>query len=206
MTDADDLRARLRRIDPAPADLDPPVSRPAPDLMERIMTTPLLDHAPSTAQAPRRRYLVAAAAALVLAGGSLAALTLGGEDAKTTPKQAKATTVSLALPGGNSISSCAPFSVTFLKDMSPAFSGTVTSVEAGSITLTVDHWYAGGTADQVKLALPPDTSSASLDGITFEQGKRYFVTAAQGTVNGCGYTGLATPDLERSFNEAFPGS
>jgi hypothetical protein len=45
----------------------------------------------------------------------------------------------------------------------------------------------------------------ALDGVDFQQGKRYFVTAAQGTVNGCGYSGPASAELEQAFAEAFPG-
>jgi hypothetical protein len=167
------------------------------------MTTPLLDESPA-APAPRRtNWLVAAAAALVLAGGGLG-IALAQDDAAPTNKAP--TTVALKLPPSGVMSSCIPFDVKFLKDMTPAFAGTVTEVGTASVTLDVDTWYAGGSADLVTVAQPDGNSSAALDGVAFEKGKRYLVTAANGTVNGCGYSGLATPDFEKSFGEAFPSS
>ena len=115
------------------------------------------------------------------------------------------TTLALQLPAPNVMASCIQFSVDVLKDMSPAFAGTVTSVEGDTVTIDVDHWYAGGTADTVTLTQPGGSQSIALDGVDFRQGERYLVTAAEGTVNGCGYSGPATPDLERAFAEAFPG-
>ena len=118
---------------------------------------------------------------------------------------ARRRTLALELDGGDgAVASCMMFDVAFLKDMSPAFAGTATEVTATSITLDVDRWYAGGDADQVVLSKPDGSSSASLDGVAFEKGERYLVTAANGTVNGCGYSGLATPDLQKAFDEAFP--
>jgi hypothetical protein len=98
-----------------------------------------------------------------------------------------------------------------------AFAGTVTAVSDRTVptlsdmtvTLRVDHWYKGGTADVVTLttltshALTPTTSAGVEDGVEFVQGKRYLVTATNGTVNGCGFTGEATPELEKAFAEAF---
>jgi len=101
------------------------------------------------------------------------------------------------------MSSCLPFDVATLAGMSPAFAGTVTSVDGGKVVLDVDRWYAGGEAEQVLLSQPDATTSAALDGVTFEEGERYLVTAAQGTVNGCGYSGPATPELEAAFDQAF---
>lgn len=208
MTDediADDLRMRLSRLDPASHHLDPTRSHPAPELLESVMTTPLLDESP-TAPAPRRTsWLAAAAAALVVAGGAIS-FAVSQDDPAVHTSIGPLTRLELTLPPSGVMASCVPFDVTFLKDMSPAFAGTVTEVGAASVTLDVDKWYAGGTADQVTIAQPDGNSSAALDGVAFEKGKRYLVTAANGTVNGCGYSGLATPDFEKSFDEAFPSS
>ena len=152
----------------------------------------------------RTPWLVAAAAALVVAGGAIGLAVTQDDPVEVT--NGPQITLALKLPPGNVLSSCVPFDVKFLKDMSPAFAGTVSTVSASSVTLTVDKWYVGGTADEVTVAQPDASSSASLDGVAFEQGKRYLVTAANGTVNGCGYSGLATPDFERSFEQAFPSS
>ena len=51
----------------------------------------------------------------------------------------------------------------------------------------------------------PENNSAALDGVDFRTGERYLLSATDGTVLGCGLSGLATPDLERAFAEAFGG-
>ena len=191
----DELRERLRRADPAGPPLDPDPSRPAPELLERTMSRPVLDAA---APSRDRRRLAAAAAVVLLVGGGAAYTLRAGDTAASGPA------VSLALTGaGTSMASCAPFDVAFLRDMSPAFAGTVVSTDGGEVVLEVERWYAGGDADRVVLRQPDAASSAALDGVAFEPGQRYLVTAADGTVNGCGYSGPATPELEASFDEAF---
>ena len=202
MSEPDDLRVRLSRLDPAPDSLDPVESPRAQELLERIMATPVLTSSPSSAPAPRRRRVVAAwaAAAAVLAIGTASAGIALRSDSKPAP-----TTLALNLPASGVISSCMMFSVDILKDMSPAFAGTVTSVEGDTVTIDVDHWYAGGSADTVTLTQPGGGAAVALDGVDFKQGERYLVTAAQGTVNGCGYSGPASAELEQSFAEAFPG-
>ena len=55
------------------------------------------------------------------------------------------------------------------------------------------------------VAVPSEQTSAALDGVDFGQGQRYLLTATGGVVNGCGFSGPATPELERAFDEAFPG-
>jgi len=200
MNEPDDLRVRLARLDPASA-LDPVESPRAPELLERIMSTPVLT-TPETPPAPRRGispvgWLAAAAAAALVLGA--AAVSLNSE---STPTKAP-TVLSLTLPSSNVMQSCIAFDAQFLKGMSPAFAGTVTSVGDGKVVLDADHWYAGEPADRVELALPDPNTSATLDGVAFEVGKRYLVTAAEGNVNGCGFSGLATTELENAFKEAF---
>jgi hypothetical protein len=202
MSERDDLRVRLSRLDPAPSSVDPVESPRAQELLERIMATPVLTSSTPSTPSPRRRGVVAAwaAAAAVAAIGTASAGIALRPDHKAAP-----TSLALTLPASGVMSSCIQFSVDVLKDMSPAFAGTVTSVEGDTVTLDVDHWYAGGSADTVTLTQPGGSTSVALDGVDFQQGKRYFVTAAQGTVNGCGYSGPASAELEQAFAEAFPG-
>ena len=190
----DELRDRVRRADPAAGVRPPP--GPAPHLLERTMTTT----APASASAPARRrpVWVAATAAAVLVAG------VGGWAALRDTEPAPAPTLELALSGaGTSMSSCLPFDAAVLRDMSPAFAGTVVELADGEAVLEVDRWYAGGDAERVVLATPDPASSASLDGVELRRGERYLVTASEGSVNGCGYSGPATPELERAFDEAF---
>ena len=215
MTEYDeDLRARLSRIDPAPAgvDVDPVTSPRAQDLLERTMTqsldTPAETSVTPVSSHPRWRrpaFLTAAATVLVAAAVAVAVPMLTSSD--DAPARRTPTSVALTLPaadgGGPTMSSCMMFDVAILRQMPVALAGTVTAVDAERVTLDVDRWYKGGTADQVTIAQPGANTSASLDGVAFEQGKRYLLTATDGTVNGCGFSGPATPELEKSYAEAF---
>ena len=204
----DDLRARLARLDPAgdlPVD---PVSSPrAAASVERAMQTlepPATSSGPSRARPSRRTRLLAAAAGV----GSAAAVTAGvlftggGEEPRPAEEP---TTLVLDLPASDTMASCAIFDVAMLAEMSPAFAGTVVEADSDSVLLEVDRWYAGGGADRVELAARGGDAVALGYGVDFAQGERYLVTAAQGTVNGCGYSGPATPEFERSFDQAFGG-
>jgi hypothetical protein len=208
----DQLRARLARLDPAPAGspLDPPVDPPARDVLERIVQTsptPAADtsdgpgRTDELAAARRRPWLLAVAAAVLLVAlvGGLLTLT-GGNRA---PGGDDPTTLALELPPSDAAGSCVVFDVQFLAGMPVAFGGTVTAMGDEQVTLQVDRWYRGGDADQVTLAIAEGQSSAALDGVDFRVGERYLVTATDGTVNGCGFSGPADPQLEQAFEEAF---
>jgi hypothetical protein len=205
----DELRARLSLLDPAPAGspVDPASSPRAADLLESTMQTLDLD-APLPEQTTRRRWhrpALAAASVVVAAALGIGALQLTGDDDEPAVKAP--TTVALSVPAGSgdgtTMSSCIMFDVAILRDMPVALAGTVVAQDADSVTLDVDHWYKGGNADQVRIATPAGTTSVALDGVEFEQGKRYLLTATDGNVNACGYSGPATPELEKSYAEAF---
>ena len=167
-----------------------------PDLVEAAMST-----TPVEPKSRPRRWApaMAAAATLAVLGGAYAVL--GDSDPAGAPDS---TVTSLALPAssGTSINSCVPFDVDYLRDMPVAFSGTATEVGDDSVTLEVDRWYTGGNADVVRLA-NYDLSTVSLDGFSFEQGDRYLITATEGTVNFCGFSGPWTQDLADAFDQAF---
>lgn len=202
MTD-DRLRQRLAATDPvrAAGAADPSTA----EIRERIMTT--LEHDPDTSDggAPARTrsakaWLAAAAAAVVLvAGGVVAAVSLaGGPSDQPGPAALR-----LEVPAGDIAGSCIQFDVAFLRDMPVAFAGTVTSVDSDTVTLDVDRWYAGGTADRVILRVPGGESSAALIGLDLVDGEDYLVAATDGTVNGCGFSGPATPELRQAYEQAF---
>ena len=136
----------------------------------------------------------AAAVAAVAAGGVLLA---NRPDAR-----AGGDALELSLPAGDTMGMCAPFAVDVLADMSPAFAGTAVDVSGERVVLDVDRWYAGGDTSRVVLNAPP--SDVLLGGqIDFREGERYLITAADGTVNVCGFSGEATPELEAAFEQAF---
>ena len=208
MTGDDDLRARLGAIDPQRPDRDPGgASVPSEaEIRERVLET--IDRAGVTPDSPIRRnqpWFLAAAAAVVL----VAAVGVGGwwagspDDPAVRPVPAAPLALSVA-PGGV-MTSCIPFDVAMLAAMPVAFAATATAVDGDSVTLDVDRWYAGGSAESVTIGVPAGQTSAALDGVDFAQGERYLLTATDGTVNGCGYSGPATPELAKAFAEAFPG-
>jgi hypothetical protein len=86
--------------------------------------------------------------------------------------------------------------------MSPAFGGTVVELTDSVATIEVDRWYTGGDAEIVDIQYTPGFE-ALIGTPTLEVGQQYLITATDGVVNGCGYSGLATADYEAAFAAAF---
>lgn len=186
----DDLRSRLARANPTPPSepVDPITSDRARTLMEDIMAT--------TIQTPklsrrRMRLVAAVAAVLVVAIGALSMVNRGSD---TPPLVLTAQ--------GDALASCLPFDVELLRTMSPAFGGTVVELTDSVATVEVDRWYTGGYAEIVEIQYTPGFE-ALIGTPTLEVGQRYLITASDGVVNGCGFSGLATPELEAAFEQAF---
>jgi hypothetical protein len=203
----DELRNRLARLDPqAATPVDPITSPRAQDLLERTMTTQteLMNESP-TDPPRRRRGLTMVAAASVAAAGIVAAVVMTN-DGPTAP--AKKTNLTLTGPAAAApgrpgvINSCIRFDVELLKAEPVAFAGTVTDVQPGSVTLDVTKWFKGGTADTVTVTTR-DGGTIALDGVEFVQGKDFLVSADQGTVATCGYSGPEDPTLRKAFEDAF---
>lgn len=199
------LLQRMQAADPArtlaPADSD------TTDLLEAAMTT-----TPTEPKSRSRRWAptIAAAAAVAVVGGT-AYVALGGEDpaeerASTSPTSTapSSTETTLAMPAGGdtSMNSCLPFDAQILRDMPVALSGTATEVGGDGVTIDVDRWYTGGDADVVRLAAEAENTVA-LDGVSFEQGGRYLITATEGTVTVCGYSGPWSSEMADVYAEAF---
>lgn len=204
----EELRRRLRALDPANDPVDPVTSPRALEQMERVMaSTDLSEPAVGVVPSRSRLPLLLAAAAVVGAlsiGAVLVATHERTPAVRPVPAAKAPTTLALTVPGGITMGSCVPFDVKYLREMPVALAGTVAAADSTQVTLDVDRWYKGGTATRVTIAVPSGQTSAALDGVDFVQGKRYLLTATDGTVNGCGFSGPATPELERSYAEAFP--
>ena len=194
MTD-DELRTALAKADPAPRSV-PPLSR---ELLERTMTSDLMSETVATAPARRRSWLPAAAAVVLAGTAGAYALTAGGDD--------PASELQLALPGGDgtSMMSCVPVQADFLADMPVVVAGTVIGVTGGEVRLDVTRWYRGGDADTVVLTNPSADMQVLLGATDFRTGEDYLVSATDGTVNACGFTGPASAELQQVYDEAFPG-
>jgi hypothetical protein len=132
-------------------------------------------------------------AALALA---LAACTTAADDPTPEPP------LELSAGEGNAMMSCLAFDPAVLAEMSLAFEGTAAAVDGERVALTVDRWFKGGEATDIVL-LAPAGFEALIDGITFEVGEHYLISATDGTVNYCGFSGEVTPELTAGFEAAF---
>ncbi len=198
------LERRLRDADPL-ARRTPDVSRDQDWLREsaQAVTTQT-----SRARRPRAYVLGAAAAAVVLAAtaGGFALRGIGGSGDDGGATVAAPTVTDLTVGPEDTMSMCLAFSVEALAPMPVAFSGKVAGKSAEEILIDVDTWYRGGDTDQVRLTAP-DMSLTSLgSSVDFEDGSRYLVTATDGTVNYCGFSGPWTQEMADTFAAAFgPG-
>ena len=154
---------------------------------------------------PRALVLGVAAAAVVLAAAAGGAYLRSGDDDGGATVAAP-TVTDLSLGTQDAMAMCIQFTVETLSPMPVAFSGEVTEKSADAIVIDVDTWYRGGDSDQVRLQAP-DMSVTSLgSSIDFQEGSRYLVTATDGTVNYCGFSGPWTQDLADAYVAAFgPG-
>ena len=158
----------------------------------------------------RLTWLVAAAAVMLIAGVSAFVLVERGTDdvpaAGPSGEPADPTTVtSLAVPSDAVTAKCAVPTADILAQQGLAFDGVVDDISDGTVTLTPTMFYAGDPTDIVRVEAPPAALEGLLLSVQFEVGQRYLVSAADGQVSLCGYSGAWTPELEQLFVEAFPG-
>lgn len=99
---------------------------------------------------------------------------------------------------------CAVPSAEILSGFDTAFAGTVTSIDGGTATLSVDEWYAGDDeASTATVTSPSKDLEDLLLAVDFEQGKSYLVSADGERVTLCGFTAEQTPELQALYDEAF---
>jgi hypothetical protein len=200
----DQLRKRLARLDPMHPGVptESMTTESSQRLLEDIMSAPVTEQPGSQPESKPNRWLVgvAAAAALVVAVGGAIALTGGtsGDPVAAGPP------LVLNAAGEDPMAMCIMFSVEELAKAQVAFEGTVTAVEGDSVTLTVDEWFKGGDSGQVVLNAPQGME-ALIAGFPFEVGTQYLITAYDGNVNYCGFSGQSTPEFRAAFEQAFGG-
>ncbi len=206
---SDDLRSRLKAIDPMSPDIptEPVTSASSRRRLEQIMSSPIIDTPsdpaasdPSKSNRPSSTPWFAAIAAVVVVAVAIGAVALTrGDDAVTAGPP-------LELSGGGDdvMASCLAPSADILRDMEVALEGTVTAVDGEVVTLRVDRWFTAGDADTATITAPAGME-ALIGGIPFEVGGVYLVSATGGTVNYCGFSGPDSPELRALYDEAFPG-
>lgn len=161
------------------------------------------------------RLLPAAAAALLLAltgcGGQDDASdgdTTATSTATSSPESGEssddAAADTLALTADSSVASkCAMPSAETLATFDTAFEGTVTSIDDGMVTLSVDQWYAGDEAGTVTVEAPSQALEDLLLAVDFTEGRTYLVSATDGRVTLCGFTAETSPELQALYDEAY---
>jgi hypothetical protein len=209
----DELRALLSDLDPMSArvPVESPTSPRARHQLEQIMTTDITETTPSTSrfQGRGKTWLAAAAAVAAVAIGTTVAVSMSGDDSGKTMTAAPKVLALTAPAGGPASMRCMRFEVAQLAQEPVAFAGTVIAMTPQQVTLKVDHWYKGGDADQVTVAAPAsDQPNPVLEGgVDYQQGQQYLISALDdGTVTSCGYSGPATPEFQKAYEQAFPAS
>jgi len=207
----DDLRARLRAADPA-ADLPAADPTETDRLLQRVVDADLRET--GTRRRSPLTWLVAAAAAVIIAVGAVLWLTQTGDDgtdggllADPGRSSSPADTGTSALTvGAAGAGRCIMPTPELLAGEPIAFSGTVEGVTDGVVTIRTADVFAGDVADEVtvKGAVAPDTGGAPEGDPEFVPGQDYLVAAADGRVIGCGMSGPVTPELQRLYQQAFP--
>jgi hypothetical protein len=120
------------------------------------------------------------------------------------PSNEPGSNLQLSLGESNPLASCIVFDVETLAGMPVAFQGTVTSVDGSTVTLSIDRWFKGGDAATASL-VGGEQSPALIAGFEFRPGSQYLITASDGAVNYCGYSGPLTPELLAGYQAAFAG-
>lgn len=197
------LRSQLKRIDPMPPGVQTErvTSRSSLIRLEQIMSTPTLDTRRESHR-PNRIPRLAAAAAVLVAVFAIGSLALTGDNDE--PAFSAGPALELTAAPHDAMAMCLAFDVATLATMPVAFEGTVRSAEGELVTLDVDTWFAGGDSQQVQVTAPAGLE-ALIGGIAFSVGEQYLITATDGTVNYCGYSGPATPEFRSAFQQAFAG-
>jgi hypothetical protein len=203
---SDQLHDRLEAVDPARHSDEHAVDGAwISSLAQRTLAESTAEGAPIGSRRRLVAPLAVAAATTLIVGGAVTATVVIGDDAAKDRSSVVAAKPPLKLkaPSPLSASMCIQFSPDILAEMPVAFSGTVASVGADTVTLDVDHWYRGGDASSVEIGRL-DESAIALVGIpAFSVGDRFLVTATDGVVNACGYTAPWSSDMAAVFDSAF---
>jgi len=195
----EDLRSRLQKLDPTASGVE--IKSVDEESSQKMLETIMSQSAGSDGIRPAW-YLVGAAAVAVVAFGAVTLL--GGGSPPDVAANPDEDAIELTVGAEDTLASCMALTPELLRDVPLAFAGTVTAVEGERATLTVDQWFVGGDAATVSL-LAPSGFEALIGGIDFDEGKSYLVSAYDGVVNYCGFSGEETPELRAIFDAAFAG-
>jgi hypothetical protein len=207
----DELRARLRAVDPASS-----LPRSDPDrvarLLEETMSHPEATESRTDGAHHRSplTWLVAAAAVALIVGVGVFAVVNPSDDsgpptAGDSPSTSGASVTELTAPGAAATSGrCLPPSAEALGGADVAFEGTVEEIDGDLVTLRVARWYAGPDTDLVTVRGPSEDMQSLLAAVDFQDDGRYLVAgSADGSVMVCGFSAPFSERLERLYVQAF---
>jgi hypothetical protein len=204
VTGSDDdsaLLSRLRTADPA-SSLPPADPERVAHLLEAAMTDTHATESRETGTHDRSplTWLVAAAAVVLIAGAGI--FGLANRDAKHAPSaQPTVTQLGVASTAGR----CMVPNVGVLKVQTVAFRGSVTTLSSGTVTFKVEHWFRGGPTDLAKVIAPPSLLRPLVEAAKFKVGGDYLVSAHDGQVSACGFSGPAAGSLASLYSQAYGG-
>lgn len=148
---------------------------------------------------------LALALALTGCGSDEDAATSTDPAASDSPAPAGEETLPLTADGAAAAKCAVPVPDT-LATFDTAFAGTVTALDDGTATLSVDEWYAGGDgADTVTVTSPSEQLQDLLLAVDFQEGRSYLVSADGDRVTLCGYSGEDNAEMQALYAEAFGG-
>jgi hypothetical protein len=191
---------RLRAADPIRADEVPDASlaRVSARIQEHIMTD--LQQSPIV---PRSRRPLALIGGFALVGALALAVGFGSGFGVQKPGPIAVDPTPTDDPGGGGgAASCIMYDPALLPTFEIVFDGTVTAIEGDQVMFEVVAGWKG--VDGSVTLTRPGTSVALVGPMPdFEVGGRYLVTAAGGSINGCGYTLAHDADTADTWAAAF---
>jgi hypothetical protein len=213
----DELQQRLQARDPASSlpPADPTwVARLLEDTMGADLETHTDNQTETRASGTRNRskltWLVAAAAVLIAGVGVFGLLTHDPDPAQVpsagdSPSVTGPATVTElgASPATNA--KCMVPNADLLSRSQVAFSGTVQEVADDVVVLAPDRFYTGEPTDLVEVRSDPAMLQALIGAVDFQVDQRYLVSATDGRVTVCGFSGPYSTDLAALYTAAFPG-
>ena len=153
-------------------------------------------------------WLVAVAVLLLIAAAALYSLLgQGSDENETTSDTPTGADVphSVELVAEPPAERCMLPNVGVLRQQELAFDGVVRSVAGGNATLVPTVFYTGDEADVVVVKAPDGDLQALLAAVDFREGERYLVSATDGRVTVCGFSGPYTDELAHLYAKAFSG-
>lgn len=99
---------------------------------------------------------------------------------------------------------CIPVTAEAVARMPLALRGTAVTVADDEVVLDVEEWYVGGDAGQVRLEPGGPVGPTLFGDVAYAEGEAYLLTASEGKVSVCGFSGPATPELQAIYDAAFP--